>query len=80
MKNINSYSYCYICYGITEPNMICDRCDNLYCDECSYSFTQHYQFHGARCFECSGQSRLNPLFKNIYRKNRIDSILNKLDK
>jgi len=67
--------YCYICNTQTEPYLICDQCDNHYCDDCSYTYSLHYQFQGSRCYECSGQGRITPLEKNIVRDNAIEIIL-----
>jgi hypothetical protein len=63
--------YCYICYGLTEPEFLCDSCDNYYCEDCTYIFSPHYQFQGARCYKCADQYRITPLIKNEVRDNKI---------
>ena len=67
--------YCYICNDITEEYLVCDICEQHYCDDCSYTYSLHYQFQGGRCYECSGQSRVKPLEKNKVRDNTIEIIL-----
>lgn len=70
---------CYIClsgdifYDDGEA-FICDTCDEYYCEDCSYTFTIHYQHEGMRCYICSGQKRRTPLCK---RNSKIDYILRK---
>ena len=63
--------YCYICYGLTEPEFLCDRCDNYYCEDCTYIFSPHYQFQGARCYKCADQHRITPLDKVKVRDNKV---------
>ena len=73
--------HCYICYSLnTDDDFICDRCDEHYCEECSYSFTYHYQFQGARCYLCADQSRREILTKEKIRDLKIIYIqkINKL--
>lgn len=68
------YKYCYICYSQTDIEMICDRCEEHYCDDCSYTFSLHYQFQGSRCYSCAGQGRKIPT-KNEIRIRKIDIII-----
>jgi hypothetical protein len=72
--------YCEICNVITEQDWICDRCESFYCEDCSYSFTIHYQFQGSRCYQCAEQSRRNPLTIPNLRENSIKYILNQVIK
>ena len=72
---MNSY-FCYICFQQTEENFVCDTCDEHYCEDCSYTFTLHYQHEGPRCFHCSEQSRLKPLTKQMIRDNKLKAICN----
>lgn len=65
---------CYICYGSTDDYMICDRCEEHYCDDCSYTFTIHYQYQGSLCYNCSDQSRRKKLTRDIIRDNKIKSL------
>lgn len=67
--------YCHICYSETEPEFICEICDEYYCDQCSYIYTIHYQYQGSLCYECSVQNRLNKLDKNKIRENKLNYIL-----
>lgn len=70
--------YCYICYEINvDDDFICDTCDNYYCEDCSYTFSLHYQFQGARCYLCADQRRRNTLTKEDRRSRRIDYICSK---
>jgi hypothetical protein len=67
---------CHICLSDDihvdeETLLICDTCDEYYCYDCSYIFTQHYQHEGMRCYHCSNQSRLKPLDKRDSRLNYI---------
>ena len=56
MQETNKYvCYCYICYGLTEPEFLCDTCNRYYCEDCSYMFSLHYQFQGCRCYQCADQ-------------------------
>ena len=74
-----SEKLCHIClsdnifYEENEP-LICDMCDEYYCEDCSYTFTIHYQHEGMRCYQCADQSRRKPLNK---RDSKIDYILRK---
>lgn len=63
--------YCEICFSLTEPEWICDTCERYYCEDCSYSFTIHYQFQGGRCYQCADQSRRTPLNNRDIRINQI---------
>lgn len=54
--------------------MICDRCEEHYCDDCSYTFSLHYQFQGSRCYSCAGQGRKIQT-KNEIRIRKIDIII-----
>lgn len=51
--------YCHICYEVDgiEDHNICDICDEIYCEGCSYTFSLHYQHQGSRCYICADQSR-----------------------
>ena len=69
--------FCYICFQQTEEELLCDRCDNHYCEDCSYTFSIHYQHQGARCYSCADQSRLKPLTKQMIRDNKIKAIIEK---
>jgi hypothetical protein len=64
--------FCYICYTLNiDEDFICDTCDNYYCEDCSYTFSLHYQHQGSRCYSCADQSRLNPLLKEVIRNNKL---------
>ena len=66
--------HCHICYSTnTDDDFICDRCGEHYCEDCSYSFTLHYQYEVSLCYWCSVQNRKTPLNK---RNSKIDFILN----
>lgn len=68
--------YCWICYSTkTDDDFICDICDRHYCEDCSYSFTLHYQFQGSRCYSCANQSRRKKYSIIDERNNKIDLIL-----
>lgn len=54
---------------------ICDRCEEYYCEDCSYLYTIHYQFEGARCYWCAEQSRNKILTREIIRENKIKLFL-----
>lgn len=64
--------HCHICYSPdVEEDMVCERCEEIYCEECAYTFSLHYQHEGCLCFWCSGQSRIRPLGPNEIRENKI---------
>lgn len=69
--------HCHICYttNVESDIMVCDICDEVYCEDCSYTFSIHYQHQGARCFWCSEQRRLKPLSKEIIRDNKLKLFL-----
>lgn len=68
--------YCYICYSDnTDGDFICDSCNEYYCEDCSYTFSIHYQHQGSRCYSCANQSRRKKLDKSIIRENKIKLIL-----
>ncbi len=65
-------NYCHICYSkFVEDYAICDRCDQYYCEDCSYTFSPHYQFEGSRCYYCAEQYRRTPLSIELIRNNKI---------
>ena len=65
---------CYICYTIADE-LICDTCDNHYCDGCTYTFGIYYQHYVSRCYKCSEQSRLRVLTKETIRENKVKYLL-----
>lgn len=68
--------HCHICYSTdVEPEMVCDICGGIYCEDCSYTFTIHYQHQGARCYWCSDQKRRKSLDLNTIRENKIKIIV-----
>jgi hypothetical protein len=67
--------YCSICYSTnTDEDMVCESCDEYYCEDCSYTFSIHYQFQGAKCYVCADQRRRTPLSKELKRNNKIKII------
>ena len=65
--------HCHICYSLSvDDDFICDTCEQHYCEDCSYTYTLHYQHQGARCYYCSDQRRLKPLDKETKGKNMIE--------
>lgn len=69
--------YCHICYSDnTDDDFICDTCNEYYCEDCSYTFSLHYQHEGARCYSCADQRRRKELDKAIIRGNKIKLFLN----
>jgi hypothetical protein len=67
---------CYICYTTAvDPEWVCDRCNEHYCEDCSYTFGLHYQFQGSRCYRCADQDRREKLDERDIRENRINQIL-----
>lgn len=71
--------YCYICFDQTEEEMVCDTCEEHYCEDCSYIFSLHYQFQGSRCYMCADQSREYPLDKAKIRERKINLMLEEND-
>ena len=64
--------YCHICYSKNvEEEFICDRFGEYYCEECSYTYTIHFQYEGALCYWCSDQNRKKLLTKDMIRENKI---------
>ena len=68
--------HCYICFQQTEEDLLCDICDEYYCDDCSYTFSIHYQHQGVRCYSCADQSRRKKLTKEDIRNNKLKLLLN----
>lgn len=69
-------NYCHICYSMNiDPEYVCDRCEQHYCWDCSYTFTIHYQYEGSLCHYCSDQRRRIPLTKDMKRDNKIKLVL-----
>ena len=67
--------HCYICYSDNiEEEMICDTCGRYYCEDCSYTFTLHYQFQGAKCYMCAEQGRISKLNDAEVRNNKLKLI------
>lgn len=70
--------HCELCYT-TDPckldeSFICDTCELHYCEDCSYTFTIHYQFQGGRCYLCADQYRRTRITKNEIRENKLKLI------
>jgi len=51
--------------------LICDRCEEIYCEDCSYTFSLHYQHQGSRCYHCADQSRRTKLDKRDITLNKV---------
>lgn len=68
--------HCHICYSTNiDEDFVCDRCNQYYCDDCSYTFSIHFQYEGSLCYECSDQRRRKPLTKDMIRDNKLMMIL-----
>lgn len=67
--------FCHICYSETSEELICDKCEKYYCEECSYTFTIHYQYEGSQCYYCSDQRRKNPVNMIQLRRENLVKIL-----
>lgn len=68
--------HCYICYSSpVDEDFVCDRCENHYCEDCSYTYSLHYQFQGSRCHWCSDQPRLIKLTQAMVRSNKIKLLI-----
>lgn len=67
--------HCHICYSTKVEDCVCDRCEQHYCYDCSYTFSPHYQHQGSRCYPCANQSRREKLDKSIIRENKLKTIL-----
>jgi len=68
--------YCYICYSLNiDDESICDSCENYYCEDCSYTFSIHYQYYGSKCYLCSNQGRRSKLTKESKRDEKIKLLL-----
>ncbi len=67
--------HCHICYSTAvDEDCVCDTCDEYYCQDCSYTFTLHYQHEGARCHWCADQYRRKTLTKEMIRENKLKLI------
>ena len=66
---------CHICYSkdiiCDDEPMICDRCDEYYCYDCSYAFTLHFEYYGSMCYHCSNQNRKVPLNRREAKINYL---------
>lgn len=71
--------YCHICYEPTSEEFICDKCDEYYCEGCSYTFSLHYQYEGSLCYYCSDQKRKTPLEKSTIRENKLKILFDGTD-
>lgn len=67
--------HCHICYTTEDELFTCDECDELYCLDCSYIYTIHFQYEGSLCYYCSDQKRLTKLTKSDIRENKLKLIL-----
>jgi hypothetical protein len=54
----------------TQRNIARCHNDNYYCEDCTYIFSPHYQFQGARCYKCADQYRIS-LNKVQVRDNKV---------
>lgn len=70
--------HCHICYSTKDIiEVVCDRCEEAYCYECSYTYSIHYQYEGNLCYLCADQSRRNRLTKEMKRSLKIEYVLKK---
>ncbi len=70
--------HCHICYTTNvDEDFVCDQCDQYYCEDCSYTYSLHFQYEGSLCYDCSDQRRIKPLTKDMIRENKINLIFNK---
>jgi len=67
--------HCNICFGLTDEDIICNKCDELYCYDCSSTYTIHNQIDYNCCYNCSDQTRRNKLTIEILRDNKLNMIL-----
>ncbi len=70
---IKAYYICYVIFykDVLEEEILCDKCDNYHCEECSYTFSIHYQHQGSRCYLCADQRRRKILTKIEQRDNKL---------
>lgn len=71
-NSISEEQICHICLSDDvkvddDQPLICDRCGEIYCYDCSYTFTLHYDYQGSLCYRCSGQQRKTPLNRRDYK-------------
>jgi hypothetical protein len=64
LNSIVEEKVCHICLSddifISENEpLICDRCEQYYCYDCSYTYTIHYQYEGLQCYHSSRSSKKN---------------------
>lgn len=65
--------YCNICYS-SEECFVCERCDLLFCEECSTVFTLHNQIDFNCCISCSNNIHKFTSESTI-RSNKIDLLI-----
>ena len=63
--------YCYICYS-TSVFTSCERCERLFCEECSAKITYHNFITHDCCLVCASQSHYPTLQK--IRDNKLKII------
>lgn len=44
---------CHICGDINEEEWICEKCDQVYCENCSADFTYHSPIDFNCCEDCA---------------------------
>ena len=70
--------WCGLCYSLdVDEDFICDTCDEYYCEDCSYSYTIHYQHQGCRCHECADQDRRESLSQNEKRDRKLKWLISR---
>ena len=67
---------CYICLSEDvwledDYPLECDACGEIFCYDCSYTYTIHYKHEGSRCYQCADQYRRVPLNKRDFKINYI---------
>jgi hypothetical protein len=73
---MSDIKFCHLCYSMNiDDDFICDKCEEYYCEECSYTFSLHYQHQGSRCYLCADQNRRNKISVVNLRQNKTELYL-----
>ena len=69
--------HCYICYTTyLDEELVCDRCEEHYCWDCSCTYDIHTQCDSNLCYTCADHFRKKSLTKSMIRDNKLLLLLN----
>lgn len=70
---------CHMCGNLTDPEYICETCDELVCEDCMVKFTIHNQIDYCLC-KCCKDGQESSAWLQRYEDDKAQDELNKVKK